>query len=308
MAQLIKLQDYISRYEWNAYRYPSQYMRLKQDNWKKLQYMSENDNASEVEEEDFAEQTSTFSKWKSFIKTGNWYTEEEDSADKDNRLPRTEKDLKQYFLDKLFPLQLKWATSTVTDVSFMDKRFYHDDRLKFFLQRFPDTYLLLYYPIFNIKNAPVDGEIILLSPIGIEIIYLIEKKPNAKIVADDERTWVVEDRDEQSKILSPMIALKRTEQLVKSILNIDDIEFPVTKIVLSRFNNIEFHSEPFNTRIIGKYNYEKWFREKRSLVSPLKSSQLKIADLLLKNCQSTSVKRPEWEEDNNTFSVGKEDV
>lgn len=308
MAQLIKLQDYISRYEWNPYRYPSQYMRLKQDNWRKLQYMEDNDNTVEVEEEEHAEQTSKFSKWKSFIKTGNWQAEEKESVDEDNRLPKTEKDLKQYFLDKLFPLQLKWATSTVTDVSFMDKRFYHDDRLKFFLQRFPDTYLLLYYPIFNIKKAPVDGEIILLSPIGIEIIYLIEKKPNAKIVADDERTWIIKESDEQSKILSPMIALKRTEQLVKSILSLEDIEFPINKVVLSRVNNIEFHSEPFNTKIIGKYNYEKWFKEKRSLVSPLKSSQLKIADLLLKNCRSTSVKRPEWEEDTNTFSVGKEDL
>ncbi len=308
MAQLIKLQDYISRYEWNPYRYPSQYMRLKQDNWKKIQYQSENENTVEAEEEEYVEQNSAFSKWKSFIKTGNWHAEEEDSAEKENNLPKTEKDLKQYFLDKLFPLQLKWATSTVTDVSFMDKRFYHDDRLKFFLQRFPDTYLLMYYPIFNIKNAPVDGEIILLSPIGIEIIYIIEKEPKAKIVADDERTWIIKGREEQSKILSPMIALKRTEQLVRSILSIEGIEFPVNKVVLSRVNNIEFHSEPFNTKIIGKYNYEKWFKEKRNLVSPLKSSQLKIADLLLKNCRSTSVKRPEWEEDTNTFSVGKEDV
>ncbi|MGP4108247.1 NERD domain-containing protein [Virgibacillus sp. L01] len=308
MAQLIKLQDYISRYEWNPYRYPSQYMRLKQDNWKKIQYQSENENTVEAEEEGHVEQNSAFSKWKSFFKTGNWHAEEKDSDEEENNLPKTEKDLKQYFLDKLFPLQLKWATSTVTDVSFMDKRFYHDDRLKFFLQRFPDTYLLMYYPIFNIKNAPVDGEIILLSPIGIEIIYIIEEEPKAKIVADDERTWIVKDKEEQSKILSPMIALKRTEQLVRSILSIEDIEFPVNKVVLSRVNNIEFHSEPFNTKIIGKYSYEKWFKEKRSLVSPLKSSQLKIADLLLKNCRSTFVKRPEWEEDTNTFSVGKEDV
>ncbi|SEQ09073.1 hypothetical protein SAMN05216232_1516 [Virgibacillus subterraneus] len=307
MAQLIKLQDYISRYEWNAYRYPSQYMRLKQDNWKKLQYMSMKEGTVKAGEEEHEEQSSTFSKWKSFIKTGNWQTEGEDAADEDNVLPKTENDLKQYFLNKLFPLQLKWATSTVTDVSFMDKSYYQDDTLRYFLQRFPDTYLLMYYPIFNIKKAPIDGEIILLSPIGIEIIYLIEKNHNAKIVADDERTWIVEEREEQSKILSPMIALKRTEQLVKSILSKEDIEFPINKVVLSRVNNIEFISEPFNTKIIGKYNYKKWFKEKRSLVSPLKSSQLKIADLLLKNCQSTSVKRPEWEEDNNTFSVGTED-
>ncbi len=36
MAQLVKLYDYISRYEWNTYRYPTQFIRLKQENWKKL--------------------------------------------------------------------------------------------------------------------------------------------------------------------------------------------------------------------------------------------------------------------------------
>lgn len=186
----------------------------------------------------------------------------------------------------------------------MDKTYYQDETLKYFLQRFPDTYLLMYYPIFAIKKAPIDGEIILLSPIGIEIIYLIEKSHNAKIVANDERTWIVEERKEQSKILSPMIALKRTEQIVKSILGTEDIEFPIKKIVLSRVNHIEFHSESYNTKIVGKHNYEKWFEEKRNLVSPLKNRQLKVAELLLKNCQTVALKRPEWEEDDNTFSVG----
>ncbi len=36
MAQLVKLQDYISRYEKDIYHYPAQYIRLKNENWKKL--------------------------------------------------------------------------------------------------------------------------------------------------------------------------------------------------------------------------------------------------------------------------------
>lgn len=36
IAQLIKLLDYISRYETNPFHYPTQYIRLKQENWKKL--------------------------------------------------------------------------------------------------------------------------------------------------------------------------------------------------------------------------------------------------------------------------------
>ncbi|WP_164668317.1 NERD domain-containing protein [Virgibacillus doumboii] len=304
MAQLIKLQDYISRYEWNAYRYPSQFIRVKQDNWNKLHKMWEDEPVTD--EEEHTEPASAFSKLKSFMKTGSWQ-EEEPAPDDHDSLPKTENELRHYFLDKLFPLQLKWASSTVTDVSFMDRGYYEDDTLKFFLKRFPDTYLLMYFPIFNIKKAPIDGEIIFLSPIGIEIIYLMDKEAGTTIVAGDERTWLAEGNKEQSKMLSPMIALKRTEKIIKGILSTENIEFPIKKVVLSSSNKIKFDSEPYNTRIIGMDEFDKWFKEKRSLVSPLKNRQLKITELLLKNCQTTAVKRPEWEEDDtNTFTMGTE--
>src|SRR5699024_11549297 len=43
VAQLIKLRDYISRYELDIYRYPSQYIRLKRDRWEKLLLSWESD-------------------------------------------------------------------------------------------------------------------------------------------------------------------------------------------------------------------------------------------------------------------------
>lgn len=267
--------------------------------------MWENESVADEAEEQ-TEPASTFSKIKALMKTGSRQQEEESAPDEQDNLPKSKEELKHFFLDKLFPLQLKWASSTVTDVSFMDKSYYEDETLKFFLQRFPDTYLLMYFPIFNIKKAPVDGDIILLSPIGIEIIYLMEQDEGITFVAGDERKWWVEGSKEQSKMLSPMIALKRTEKIIKGILNTENIDFPITKVILSRTNKIRFDSEPYNTRIIGKNEFDNWFKDKRNLVSPLKSQQLKIMELLLKNCQTTAFKRPEWEEDTATFTMGTE--
>lgn len=34
MAQLVKLIDYVTRYEVQPFHYPSQYIRLKQENWR----------------------------------------------------------------------------------------------------------------------------------------------------------------------------------------------------------------------------------------------------------------------------------
>ncbi|WP_084157514.1 hypothetical protein [Oceanobacillus manasiensis] len=306
LAQLIKLHDYITRYEWDTFRYPSQYIRLKQDNWNKLYdrwlHPHEEQESIEIQEES----SSRLNKLKSLLKKDTVTTEELNQKPQEI-LPDTEAELKQYFLDELFDFQLKWATSTVTERSIMNKKYSEDPLLKFFLQRFPDSYLLLYFPIFSIKKAPMDGEILLVGPLGIEIIYLAETTDGATFVAGEERTWTIQGEEDSRKILNPLIALKRTEQIVRSILRTKDIDFPVHKTVLSRTNLIINHYEPYQTRMIDKRTFEEWFKEKRSLSSPLKSRQLKAASTLLMHCRTTSVKRPEWEEEAITFRFADDD-
>ncbi|AIF43156.1 hypothetical protein X953_08335 [Virgibacillus sp. SK37] len=306
MAQLIKLQDYVSRYEWNAYRYPSQFIRLKQDNWQKL-YGRWQEPPTEVTDE--VEQESPklgpISKIKALMRKD---VGEEEQNIKEENLPETEAELKQYFLNRIFNFQLKWATSTVTELSYMKRSYYTDSLLKYFLQRFPDNYLCMYYPIFTVKSAPVDGEIILISPIGIEIIYVVEEDDEAKVFVENGRTWKVITEEQGKKILSPQIALKRTEQIVNSILRTINIEFPIQKTVLSRKNVFIFNEELYQTKLVGAKQYEEWFKQKRSLSSPLKSQQLKVAEALLKYSQTTSVKRPEWEEEEDPFLSADHDI
>lgn len=303
MAQLIKLEDYVSRYEWNAYRYPSQYIRLKKENWKKLLDVWEEEKAQDRLR--YHEQTTKAKSWDGFFKKKQ---ESDPSVSVENTiLPSTTEELKQYFLDQLFSKQLKWATSTVTDVSFTSKDHHEDRQLKYFLQRFPDIYFIMYYPIFNIKKAPVEGELILISPIDIEIIYLMEESEHVTIMASSERTWSVDDgSDKIKKQISPLIPLKRTEQIVRSILHTYAIDFPIKKTVMSRYHPIIFTTEPYNTRLVGKAQYEKWFQEKRQLTASLKNTQLKVTEALLKHCQTTSIKRPEWEEESSSFSFEDE--
>ena len=44
MGQLIKLQDYVSRYEQNIFHYPSRFVLLKKQQWEKLRNLWENPN------------------------------------------------------------------------------------------------------------------------------------------------------------------------------------------------------------------------------------------------------------------------
>src|SRR5690625_1373463 len=100
MAQLIKLQDYISRYEVDMFKYPSQFIRLKKEHYDKL-----------------------FAEWQKVL-------EYESMSETDSLLsfPANELELKQKFLNNILPLQLKWASSTISEVSFLDKMYESDER------------------------------------------------------------------------------------------------------------------------------------------------------------------------------------
>ena len=265
MAQLVKLYDYISRYETNPFHYPSRFIRLKQDNWQQ------------------------------------YFKRKKATATSLDELQVNKKKYMQAFLNQLLPFQFKWATSTLSYKSYTDNKHTNDETLKFFLQRFPDIYLLLYYPLLSIRNTSVDGEIVLISPIGIEIIHVIQEINNGTIVVNNERAWKVESNKEKQSIISPLISLKRTEHIITSILNTYKIDMPVQKTILSETNEFLHHTLPYKTNVIGKKNYEEWFLNKRNLQSPLKNIQLKAMEAILKHCHSTYVRRPEWEEDDDTY-------
>lgn len=302
MAQLVKIFDCISRYEWNAYRYPSQFIRLKQENWKKL-YALWQEQPAEFEKED--EDTSTFQRlfqWSGFFKKEE-YVPEEDSFHS-----LSEMDLRKDFLQKLLSIQLKWATSTVSDVSFIDEHVQDDERLTYFLQRFPDIYLVMFYPLFQIKNATFDAEIIVIGPLGIEIIYIFDEETGATVYVDEERIWTIENNVKKKKVLSPLLTLKRNEHIIKGILQARGIEIPIHKTVLARNHMIVSNHEPYQTRIVGINEYEKWFQEKRNIQSPLKHIQLQALETLLMYCITTSVRRSEWANDEpGTFEDVHED-
>src|SRR5690625_4129336 len=123
MAQLIKMYDYISRYEANPFHYPTQYIQLKKENWRKLNDLWEN-GPIEKQPKELEEKKSNKFKFNPFSKKNKG----KDNIDQqpEVQLPKSKNELIQYFLNKLFPFQLKWATSTLSQVSFTDKNIHHD--------------------------------------------------------------------------------------------------------------------------------------------------------------------------------------
>ncbi|MFS0751067.1 NERD domain-containing protein [Oceanobacillus sp. 1P07AA] len=305
MAQLIKLQDYISRYEWDIYRYPTQYIRQKNDQWELLYQRWQQPEMEKTKEDEALEthKEGILQKWKKRIKRKDIYVESIESVNNEtdveyDSLPSSETELKQYFLDRLFDIQMKWATSTVSRVSVVDSKFYHDELLRFLLQRFPDTYFIMYMPVFEIKQAPVESDILLISPLEIEIIHFLEVDDEAVIMAGEERTWTVTRGEDNERVINPLISLKRSEKWIQGILRLHNMEVPVKKTVVSRTNRILYATAPYQTKVVDRLAFEGWLNEKRNLSSPLKKTQLHVTECLLKQSISNSIRRPEWETEN----------
>lgn len=322
MGQLIKLQDYISRYEQDIFTYPSRFVRLKTQQWERTKANWENEgmDASNLifPQEAANEEADDERSRPAFLKklTGLFRHEQEEaneeyevspsvtSAEDPMQFmaaftfkPETLDDLKLQFLGQLYRFQLKWASSTLSEKSFFHSKYFFEEHLKFFLQRFPDTCLVLYKPIFLLKKAPVEADVILLTPTATWCITFLEEENSAVFIGSNERFWIKRTtKKEDKKILNPLLTLNRTERIVRNIYKRHEIEFPIHKLLISRNGYIDYPSAPFDVKFAEARNFEQWFQSMRTLKSPLKHIQLKSAKALLQYCQTTSMRRMEWDQ------------
>ncbi|MCP3741097.1 NERD domain-containing protein [Rossellomorea sp. BNER] len=315
MAQLIKLQDYASRYGNDLYRYPSQFVRLKKQQWENLKGQWENGDTLSEEpinenKEMKASMPAFVGKLKGILKRGFSAEDEvnnppsilQDKTDgmdftiTINSVPATLDELKMVFLDQLYPFQLKWASSTLMEKSFVDQSYIQDERLRYLLQRFPDNMLVLYFPVFYIKKAPVEMEQILITPTDVWCLTFLEEEDQTVYLGSQKRFWYKKWGEKEGKVLNPMLSLRRMENIISQIFRHRNIEIPLKKAIISRNGFIDFPLVPHDLQLLDKRRYDEWFGQMRRQSSPIKNVQLKAAQSLLEYCQTTSFKRFLWED------------
>ncbi len=210
-------------------------------------------------------------------------------------------DLKHTFLNQLLHFQMKWGSSTIHEKSFVDDTFYLDEKLRFFLQRFPDTFLVLYKPVFRLKNAPVEVDVILISPMDAWCITFLEAEEDAAFIGSSEKFWVRRHHKyPDKKVLNPFLSVNRMGSIVKQLFDLYDVSLPIKKVVLSRNGYIDYPLAQYDIDLLDKRTFPGWFEKMRKVSTPLKHQQLKGAQALLDYCQTTSTRRIEWELEEET--------
>lgn len=320
MAQLVKLQDYISRYQVDLKRYPTQFVRLKKQQWErtKAEWESGSFDTSWIEKDDeveLPEKKSIFSKLfnrkkHEVMEDSEWdeseLQEEEVIPEESTMLnfqpnivynPKSKEELKRLYLNQLFHFQLKWASSTLREKSYVDPKFMRDTLLRTLTLQLPDNYFLFYYPILKLKKAPVELEIILILPTEIICLVVLERKELDAFIGSSDRFWIQKSGKEEKKVLSPMVGLNRMESILMQIIKKEEIDLPIRKVVLSRNGYIDYPGTSFNTQFVDTRKFPEWFRSLKSSPSPMKHMQFKAAQAILDLAQTTSYSRSGWEVD-----------
>lgn len=323
MAQLIKLQDYISRYQVDLTRYPTQFIRLKKGQWERVKTQWEQgENVptwEHFEEED--QKSSKISVLKKFLPKmlrkeepaeedietvdhTNELTEETYLPDEETALhfeanilyqPQTLADLKKMYMDQFFHFQIKWASSTLREKSYVDPKYLRDTLLRSMLQTLPDNYLILYYPIVKLKKAPVELEIIVMMPTECLCITVIEQEDQAVFVGNSERFWTKKVGKEDKRVLNPMIQLERTEKILKQIFTASHVDMPIRKVLLTRNGYIDYPGSLYNVQFVDKRKFVDWFTSIRNSKSPMKHMQIRAVQSILNYVQTTSFNRDIWQ-------------
>lgn len=131
MAQIIKIQDCISRYELDPYHYMNQFIRLKKERWQAL--LEAFDRKTEEKETEMAASGETVpepSRKKFFLKKRKeeipsdinekrhqWFDEPDGEEALMLNLPSRRAELAPFFKNQLYEFQLKWASSTLSEMS-----------------------------------------------------------------------------------------------------------------------------------------------------------------------------------------------
>ena len=324
MAQLIKLQDYISRYQVDLTRYPTQFIQLKKGQWVRVKTQWEQGGEIQewehVEEVEQPKKMSILRKFKLFSKRENKeevvvediesvdhindLTDDEYVPDEETALhfeanimyqPQSLYELKRLYLNQFFQFQMQWASSTLREKSYIDPKFLRDTFLRAILQTLPDNYLILYYPIIKLKKAPLELDIIIMMPTECLCITMIENEDQAVFVGSSDRFWLKKVGKEDRKVLNPMIQLNRMETILKQIFAIENIEMPIRKVLLSRNGFIDYPGSAYNVQFVDKRKFPEWMESIRKSYSPMKHMQIRAAQSILNYVQTTSFNRNIWQ-------------
>ncbi|MCO7124890.1 hypothetical protein NIE88_03755 [Sporolactobacillus shoreicorticis] len=259
MAQLIKINQCISRYQMNFRSYANRYHWLKKRR---------------------------YAEWKEDWERVHSIQKSDDDADK------YKNQMKDEFEDWFFDKQLEWSTRTAFEWSSCPDTIYSEHWLRRFIKEINDVSFFMYRPVLLTRSGPVQLDSLLIANDMICCVQPLLSDPGDVFQTASQRNWNVITNGAVRPLLNPLISLRRSKAVVSAFLQSKGVpDMDVEMIVYAPDCYIEYKGSKPEGFFVDLRNEAAWFQKVNQHSLLIKRGQIECVEALLDDSETVSEPR-----------------
>ncbi|MTT32539.1 hypothetical protein GMB86_11025 [Terrilactibacillus sp. BCM23-1] len=262
MAQLIKVNECISRYEGDLQRYANRFITLKQRRW--LQWRDQFEKPQDDRSVRLAKRFSSISNIEQ---------------------------LKSAYYKWLFDQQLIWATSTAHFYSENHEDLSRVTWLQFCLSKLNDVTFILYKPVLLMKQTTLQLDSLIITNDTLWCVKPLIGEDSSVFQEINNRLWREMKREESPQFINPFISLKRTKTALRTFLQTQNLSMPIKFLIFAPNSYVEFVHHDTDIEICDSRDKNQLSEKIGRHSSTLKSLQIITTNRLLSKMATTAIKR-----------------
>ncbi|RYM02117.1 hypothetical protein EWH99_11625 [Sporolactobacillus sp. THM7-7] len=259
MAQLIKINQCVSRYQMDFLRYARRFVRVKKRR---------------------------LAEW-----TADWTIHSFGTRDRQGNQSVPDKERDSRFFDWLFEEQLRWAANTPWETSALPEHVRSESWLKTILRTVADQAFIMYRPVLAARAATVELDSLLITGDTVWCIRPLIREEGSVFQEVSPRKWREIATGSARDMLNPRISMNRTRSLVSALLDSKGMRMKIASCAFAPDGYIEFAEPGPRTFFIDCRNKNEWYRNLSIHSLIMKKEQIAAVRALLKNCGTVSVPR-----------------
>lgn len=195
--------------------------------------------------------------------------------------PLSEKQFQAMLIKRRHIQKLQFSCEGATEADLPLLAFVREFGYRKMLMEWNDQHFFMYRPVVEWNGASVELSHIMIGPSHLYLIEWLDGDRSIYHIAK-QKTWIHQPlKGENKKVVNPLIALSRTEEIVRQLL-------PEYKGVIQRvtvtpngyFDNIP---ESSTTRFISRSGYDQWIKQVNGRAPIVKAQQIRDTAKLLEH-------------------------
>lgn len=172
------------------------------------------------------------------------------------------------------------------------------------LHQLNDHYGLFYRPVALYQQGEVELGSFVVGPTAIHLIAWLDGEESIYHVSPAKKWMEQPFKGETRQVLSPLIDLKRTEDILKHLLA-GESDLPIERIIVASKGYFDHVPKDATSTYVNKIDFQAWIRRMNDLAPHTKAQQARICDRLLERMASATYAQA-IERQEETFETAEE--